>query len=132
VKITSAVSVRNGPSASADIIGKAYAGARARITSRHSDWSQIVDPASGNTGWVHSSVLMPSPTTNVAATEESTNGAPDGALDTSLEDESRQISKRAHSATKSKPAAKAKHHRATRYYGHRRFAFRFFFRGYRR
>ena len=57
---------------------------------------------------------------------------PDGALDTSLEDESRQISKRAHSATKSKPAAKAKHHRATRYYGHRRFAFRFFFRGYRR
>jgi uncharacterized protein YraI len=59
VKITSAVSVRNGPSASADIIGKAYAGARARITSRHSDWSQIVDPASGNTGWVHSSVLMP-------------------------------------------------------------------------
>src|SRR4029078_3480386 len=57
---------------------------------------------------------------------------PDGALDTSLEDESRQISKRAHSATKSKPAAKAKHHRAARYYGHRRFAFRFFFRGYRR
>jgi hypothetical protein len=44
VTITSAVSVRNRPSASADIIGRAYAGARARLASRDSGWSQIVDP----------------------------------------------------------------------------------------
>jgi hypothetical protein len=129
VTITSAVSVRNRPSASADIIGRAYAGARARLASRDSGWSQIVDPASGNTGWVDSSVLVPSPTTDAAAAEESTGEAPDGALDTSLEDQS---SRKAHSATKSKPIAKSKHHRASHDYGRRRFAFRFFFRGFRR
>jgi hypothetical protein len=47
VTITSAVGVRNRPSASADIIGRAYAGARARLASRDSGWSQIVDPRFG-------------------------------------------------------------------------------------
>jgi len=50
--ITTTVTIRNGPSASADVIGRAHAGARARVASRDSGWSQIVDPASGNTGWV--------------------------------------------------------------------------------
>src|SRR5689334_962577 len=112
VTITSAASVRNGPSASADIIGRAHAGARARVASRDSGWSQIVDPASGNTGWVDSSLLAPSPSTETAATEESTGEAPDGALETSLDEQSARTSKREHSRTKSKHAAKAKHHRA--------------------
>lgn len=46
LKITSAVSIRNGPSASADIIGTAYAGAPVRVASRDSGWTQIVDPSS--------------------------------------------------------------------------------------
>ena len=133
VTITSAASVRNGPSASADIIGRAQAGARARVASRDSGWSQIVDPASGNTGWVDSSLLAPSPSTETAATEESTGEAPDGALETSLDEQSARTSKREHSRTKSKHAAKAKHHRANHhYYGRPRFAFRFFIRRFRR
>ena len=133
VTITSAASVRNGPSASADIIGRAHAGARARVASRDSGWSQIVDPASGNTGWVDSSLLAPSPSTETAATEESTGEAPDGALETSLDEQSARTSKREHSRTKSKHAAKAKHHRANHhYYGRPRFAFRFFIRRFRR
>lgn len=129
VTITSTASVRNGPSANAEIIGRAHAGARARVASRDSGWAQIVDPASGNTGWVDSSVLVPSATTETAATGE----APDGALDTSLEDQRAQTSKKAHSANKSKHAANTKHHRSNyHHYGRRRFAFRFFFRGFRR
>jgi Bacterial SH3 domain len=130
--ITTTVTIRNGPSASADVIGRAHAGARARVASRDSGWSQIVDPASGNTGWVESNVLVPSPTPETVAAEESTGEAPDATLDTPLEDQSSQISKKAHSATKSRQAAKAKHHRANHNYGRRRFAFRFFFRGFLR
>ena len=130
--ITTTVTIRNGPSASADVIGRAHAGARARVASHDSGWSQIVDPASGNTGWVESNVLVPSPTPETVAAEESTGEAPDATLDTPLEDQSSQISKKAHSATKSRQAAKAKHHRANHNYGRRRFAFRFFFRGFLR
>ena len=130
--ITTTVTIRNGPSASADVIGRAHAGARARVASRDSGWSQIVDPASGNTGWVESNVLVPSPTPETVAAEESTGEAPDATLDTPLEDQSSQISKKAHSATKSRQAAKAKPHRANHNYGRRRFAFRFFFRGFLR
>jgi SH3-like domain-containing protein len=132
VTISSTVSIRNGPSASAVIIGRAYAGARARVASRDSGWLQIVDSASGNTGWVNSSVLAPSPTTETAATEESSDEAPDEALDTAPGAQSSQTSKNADSATKSKPAAKAKHLRANRYYDRRRFAFSFRFRGFLR
>jgi len=126
--ITTTVTIRNGPSASADVIGRAHAGARARVASRDSGWSQIVDPASGNTGWVESNVLVPSPTPETVAAEE----APDATLDAPLEDQSSQISRKAHSATKSRQAAKAKHHQANHNYGRRRFAFRFFFRGFLR
>jgi hypothetical protein len=129
VMITSAASLRDGPSASAHLIGRAYAGARARVASRDAGWAQIVDPASGHSGWVDSSVLVPSPTTETAATENPSGEVPDGALDRSLEDQSAQTSKSAHSTHKSKHAAKAKRHSASRgYYGRPRFAFRFFLR----
>ena len=129
VMITSAASLRDGPSASAQLIGRAYAGARARVASRDAGWAQIVDPASGHSGWVDSSILVPSPTTETAATENPSGEAPDGALDRSLEDQSAEKSKSAHSTHKSKHAAKATRHRASRgYYGRPRFAFRFFLR----
>jgi uncharacterized protein YgiM (DUF1202 family) len=132
VTITETVTIRNGPSASADVIGRAHAGARARVASRDSGWSQIVDPASGNTGWVDSSVLVPSPTPETVAAEESAGETPDATLNTPLEDQSSQITKKTHSATRSRQAAKAEHHRANHNYGRRRFAFRFFFRGFLR
>lgn len=72
VTITSAAGVHNGPSAAADIIGRAYAGARARVASRDAGWAQIVDPASGNTGWVDSGLLVPSPTRNPGSLGRST------------------------------------------------------------
>lgn len=129
VMITSAASLRDGPSAFAHVIGRAYAGARARVASRDAGWAQIVDPASGHRGWLDSSVLVPSPTTETAATENPSAEAPDGALERSLEDQSVQTPKSAHSTHKSKHAARTKRHEASHgYYGRPRFAFRFFLR----
>src|SRR6185312_12317789 len=68
VTITSAATVRDGPSSSAKIIGRAYAGAMARVAATDSGWAQVVDPASGNKGWVEYSVVAPSTTT--AATDD--------------------------------------------------------------
>jgi hypothetical protein len=71
-KIVSVVSIRNGPSPSADIIGMAYAGTVARVASRDSGWTQIVDPSSGKSGWIDSSVLSPlMRTADTASTEDS-------------------------------------------------------------
>jgi uncharacterized protein YgiM (DUF1202 family) len=124
VTITSAAILRNGPSSSADIIGRAHAGAKARVAATDSGWAQIVDPASGNKGWVESSVLAPSSTTETAATD-----APD-----LLPDEQRAAtSENGPSATRSKHSAKAKRHRAKHHHhGRRRFAFRFVIRGFLR
>ena len=63
VTITSAAIVRDGPSSSARIIGRAYAGANARVAATDSGWAQVEDAASGNKGWVESSILEPSTTT---------------------------------------------------------------------
>ena len=128
--ITTTVTIRNGPSASADVIGRAHAGARARVASRDSGWSQIVDPASGNKGWIDSSLLLPSDPFESAANEETTGDTPDAILDRALEDQSTQRARKAHSAKKQ--AAKSRHHRANEHHGRRRFAFRFFFRGFLR
>src|SRR5262245_63516352 len=84
--ITSAASLHDGPSASAHLIGRAYAGARARVASRDAGWAQIVDPASGHNGWVDARVLVPSTTTETAATETPSGEIPDGALERSLEE----------------------------------------------
>src|SRR5262249_42908503 len=102
VMITSAASLRDGPSASAHLIGRAYAGARARVASLDAGWARIVCPRRGHRGWVDSSVLVPPPTTETAATENPSGEVPDGALDRSLEDQSAQTSKSAHSTHKSK------------------------------
>jgi hypothetical protein len=129
VMIISSASLRDGPSATAHLIGRAYAGARARVASRDSGWAEIVDPASGHSGWINSSVLVPSATTEMAATENPSGGPPEGSLDHSLEDGGAPTSKTAQSIRKSKHAAKAKRHKASHaYYGRPRLAFRFFLR----
>ena len=50
VRVTTATSIRTGPSSSSDIVGAAHPGAEAVVASRQSDWVQIVDPVAGKTG----------------------------------------------------------------------------------
>ena len=59
VTITSAATVRDGPSSSAKIIGRAYAGAIDRLAATDSGWAQVVDRASGKKGWVEYSFFGP-------------------------------------------------------------------------
>jgi len=103
VTITSAAIIRSGPSSSADIIGRAHTGAKARVATTESAWTQIVDPASGNNG----GVTLP-------------------------EDQRVAMSENRPSADRSKHSSKAKRHRAKHYHGPRRFAFRFVIRGFLR
>jgi SH3 domain-containing protein len=58
LKVASA-NIRSGPSASAEIIGIAYAGAEVQVASRDFGWVQIIDPWSGRTGWIYSKFLAP-------------------------------------------------------------------------
>jgi len=125
VTITSAATVRDGPSSSAKIIGRAYAGAMARVAATDSGWAQVVDPASGNKGWVEYSVLAPSTTT--AATDDLPDVA---APDNWPEDQRADRSENRAAASKSKHSAEAKRHRAKHHHGRRRFVFRFAIRGF--
>jgi len=58
--VTWPASIRNGPSASAEVIGTAHAGAELHVTARNAGWVQFTDPVSGNTGWISSAVLIAS------------------------------------------------------------------------
>jgi hypothetical protein len=62
-------SVRSAPSTDAEKIGTASPGAALRVKAREGDWVQFVDPASGNTGWIHASLVGPAATS--AASPES-------------------------------------------------------------
>jgi len=129
-KLVSAATIRNGPSASADIIGTVYAGAEVRVASRNSGWVQIVDPSSGRAGWIDSTAL--SPLTPTASTEDfapkqmsadEATGAPN---EPPLEQGVEIPEEDALSAMiQSKPAANAKKHSSKRHYGRKRFAVRF-------
>jgi hypothetical protein len=59
LRISSATTIRSGPSPSAEIIGIAQPGASVRAAARYSEWVLIVDPWSGETGWIHSQSLAP-------------------------------------------------------------------------
>jgi uncharacterized protein YgiM (DUF1202 family) len=59
LKVNSAANIRSGPSASAEIIGIAHAGAEVQVASRDSGWVQIIDPWSWETGWIFSKFLSP-------------------------------------------------------------------------
>ena len=61
--------IREGPSISAKKIGTAIHGAALRVKGREGNWVQFVDPATGNTAWIHSSLVRPNSrngTTSVA------------------------------------------------------------------
>ena len=55
--VTSAATIRNGPSSAAKKVGTASAGAELHVKAREKDWVQFIDPSSGNTGWIQSSLL---------------------------------------------------------------------------
>ena len=59
LKVNSATNIRGGPSASAEIIGIAHAGAEVQVASRDSGWVQIIDPWSSRIGWIYSKFLAP-------------------------------------------------------------------------
>jgi uncharacterized protein YgiM (DUF1202 family) len=63
--VTAAATIRNGPSESARRIGTATAGAKLQLKGREKDWVHFVDPASGNTGWIQSSLVSPATTAEV-------------------------------------------------------------------
>jgi len=131
-KITSAVSIRSSPAASADIIGMAYAGTMARVASRSSGWTQIVDPSSGKTGWIDSTALLPLPTVDTASIEDSTpkqmyEDQPAGVLNEPAVQQGVEMPDE-----NALPAVKAKKHGSKRHYGRRAFPFRFALRLFRR
>ena len=128
VKLPSAASIRNGPSASADIIGTVYSRAEVHIAARTPGWVQIVDPSSGRTGWIDARVLSPSmPAVESASTEDPpSEDDPSGMLNEPLEQNSTVPEENALSEdTEAKPAPKVKKHSAKRQYGRKRFAVRF-------
>jgi uncharacterized protein YgiM (DUF1202 family) len=54
LKVNLAANIRTRPSASAEIVGIAHAGAEVQVVSRVSGWVQIIDPWSSRTGWIYS------------------------------------------------------------------------------
>jgi hypothetical protein len=56
---TSETSIRSGPSASAQVIGRAHEGATLRVKSREAGWVEFVDPVANETGWISMAYLEP-------------------------------------------------------------------------
>ena len=59
LRVTSATSIYEGPSGSADVVGTAYPGAEGIVVSREPNWVQLADPITGRTGWIRSAFLAP-------------------------------------------------------------------------
>ena len=134
-KIISVVSIRNGPSPSADIIGMAYAGTVARVASRDSGWTQIVDPSSGKAGWIDSSVLSPlTRTADTASTEDSPpKQMSEEERTEALNEQDFEIpDENALPAVKAKRHGSNRKHGSNRRYGRRVFPLRFAVRLFRR
>ena len=59
LKTTAAANIRDGPSTRSKVIGTATLGAELQAKARENGWIQFVDPSSGNSGWIHSSLVAP-------------------------------------------------------------------------
>jgi hypothetical protein len=59
LRVTTETSIRSGPSGSAQLIGRAHAGATLRVKSREAGWVQFVDPVANQTGWISMAHLGP-------------------------------------------------------------------------
>ena len=58
--VTADATIRIGPSTSAKKIGTATSGVELVATARQPGWVQFIDPSSGNSGWIHSSLVAAS------------------------------------------------------------------------
>jgi Bacterial SH3 domain len=75
LKVTKHATLRNRPSTRASKIGTATPGTAIHVKARERDWVQFVDPSSGQTGWIHASLVRPawgSGAAAVAATQADT------------------------------------------------------------
>ena len=72
LRVMSETSIRSGPSASAQLIGKAHAGATLRVKSREAGWAQFVDPVANETGWISMAYLGPTDSAQNTRSVEST------------------------------------------------------------
>jgi hypothetical protein len=54
LKVTEAATIRNGPSTTAKVIGKATPGAELQVQQQQNGWTQFGDPSSGKSGWIQS------------------------------------------------------------------------------
>lgn len=59
LKVNHAAPIRNGPAATAKVIGTASPGAELQVKARENGWIQFVDLTSGNTGWIESYLVAP-------------------------------------------------------------------------
>jgi hypothetical protein len=59
LRVTSETSIRSGPSASAQLIGRAHVGATVRVKSREAGWVEFVDPVANEIGWISMAYLEP-------------------------------------------------------------------------
>ena len=59
LQVKSEASIRSGPSASAQVVGTAHAGAKLQVQSRDAEWVQFVDPATKHAGWISLAFLAP-------------------------------------------------------------------------
>ena len=59
LRVTSETSIRSGPAASAQLIGRAHVGATLRVKSREGGWVEFVDPVANETGWISMAYLEP-------------------------------------------------------------------------
>ena len=64
LKVRSVTNIRSGPFPSAEIVGIAPAGVSVQPAARYAEWVLIIDPWSWETGWIHSSDLVPYATPN--------------------------------------------------------------------
>ena len=59
LRATTNAAIRSAPSMTAIKIGRASAGAELQVLARENDWVQLLDPSSGHTGWIESSLVAP-------------------------------------------------------------------------
>ena len=63
LKVTATARIRNGPSTNAQKIGTATLGTAIQVKAREGAWVEFVDASSGKMGWIHSSLVARTATT---------------------------------------------------------------------
>jgi hypothetical protein len=74
LKVTEAATIRNGPSATAKVIGTATPGAELDVRGHENGWIQFVDPSSGNSGWIQSNLVAEAGSTEANRPTQATVG----------------------------------------------------------